>query len=128
MKATKTLSNKVERQPSTTTLSDAYPNDFVVQYMMPTTVSKFIKFVTQANFSADFADCYQPRALLGIFAFLFISYKSCIIWSEANVCASRVSYMAHGVGVGLSALTAYTYFLKRKLSRRGKSSPVTDDV
>jgi hypothetical protein len=38
----KRLSNNIERQPSVTTLSDAYPNNIVVEHMMPTTVPQFI--------------------------------------------------------------------------------------
>jgi hypothetical protein len=43
--ASKRLSNNIERQPSVTTLSDAYPNNIVVQHMMPTTMPQFITSV-----------------------------------------------------------------------------------
>jgi hypothetical protein len=50
--ATKQPSSNVERQSGATTLIDAYPNDFVVQYMMPTTVSQFIKLVNHSIYTA----------------------------------------------------------------------------
>jgi hypothetical protein len=40
--ATKRLNNNIERQLPATTLSDAYPNNIVVQHMMPKTVPQFI--------------------------------------------------------------------------------------
>ena len=121
--------NNAKQQPPTATLSDAYPNNFVVQYMMPTTVPQFIMSVNQATPSATCTNWNQHRTLLGIFAFLFISYKSCAVWNEGDICASRVSYLAYVVQAVLFGLTGYTYFLRRKMGRSGRQAlAVANDV
>lgn len=123
--ATKRLSKNIEPQSHATTLSDAYPKNIVVQHMMPTTVSQFI---TSASPNDDPGEnvltSYLYRTLLAIFGFLIVSYKICAIWSEEDICTSRVGYLAHGVGMVLSALTAYTYFLRWKLGKRESTLPV----
>lgn len=126
--ASKRLSNNTERQHPVTTLSDAYPNNIVVQHMMPTTVSQFVRSVSQTALLRNALTVYPNRTLLAIFGFLVVSHKFCAIWSQEAVCASRISYLAHGIGMVLSALTAYTYILRWKLTRRGRQLPVTNDV
>ncbi|KAM0721436.1 hypothetical protein Q7P37_002360 [Cladosporium fusiforme] len=96
-----------ERKAPPKTLIDAYPDNIVVRYL-PTTASQLL------------------RTLLAIFAFLFVSYKSCTIWNTGSVCSSRTQYLAFGVEFGLVALSAYTYYLKRKLNRQGRRSGADD--
>jgi hypothetical protein len=55
--ATKQPSSNVEQRSGATTLIDAYPNDFIVQYMMQTTASQFIKSVDRSIYSATILTC-----------------------------------------------------------------------
>jgi hypothetical protein len=71
----------VERLPKATTLIDAYPNNFVVRYMMPTTVSQFIASVNRANISQ-----------LGVLADIFTGR----CWEFSHSCSSLTSLAPFG--------------------------------
>lgn len=77
----KRLSNNIERQLPATTLSDAYPNNIVVQHMMPMTVPQFITSVSQTILLAKFADTHTSTGHY---------------WQYSDSWSSRTSFAPYG--------------------------------
>jgi hypothetical protein len=65
--ASKRPSNNIERQLPTTTLSNAYPHNFVVQHMMLTIVPQFITSVSQTILITECANLVLIQDITGNF-------------------------------------------------------------
>ncbi|KAM0702101.1 hypothetical protein Q7P35_011011 [Cladosporium inversicolor] len=79
-------------------LVGAYPNHFILQYVIvPTTLHIW----------------WTPA---GVTAVAFTYYRVCRgFWSTECTCSSRTYYFLFAIECGLVAMTGYTYYLKAKL-------------